>query len=451
MPLLVVGVSHHAASSDELSLLGACCTQVRTGLSTEDVVSGSLVLATCNRFEVYVDATRFHDAVDAVTALVSRCVGAHIGDQMEVRVGDDAVRHAMAVCAGLDSMVVGEAEIAGQVRAAMAGADLTPRLRRLFQHSLTTSKAVASGTALGEAGRSLASVALDLVEARHGPLAGRQVLLIGTGSYARIVVGDLVRRAVSSVVVHSPSGRAARFAQTHDVAALDGGQLPQALAAAHLVISCSGGAAPVLERGDLELRDGATCLPIVDLSPARDVADDVRTLPGVDLLDLDEIGRHVPQAASDALSKAWAIVNRGVAAFGHMECGRAADPAVVAMRTHIARIIEAELENVSRRYPTDVAEAVARSLRRVSNALLHTPSIRAHELARTGELDDYRKAMSTLFGIDVDLTVDGFQAEDPNGSVRLAPDEAEPRPTLALPSAGHPLELAVRPAGSGSW
>jgi glutamyl-tRNA reductase len=424
---------------EDLSALESCSHTVRVGLQGHSCIAGSLVLATCNRFEVYVDADRFHDAVDLVSELVRRHAGAAVADQLEVRVGDEAVRHVMAVTAGLDSMVVGEVEISGQVRSAMVDAALSPRLRRLFQHALTTSKAVTSGTSLGAAGRSLASVALDLVETRHGRLAGRRALMIGTGAYARIVVGELIRREAAAVTVHSPSGRAERFAQTHAVSALDGSRLREEVAAADLVVACSGGGSACLDCDDLDLRDRSRVLPVVDLSPGRDVTHSVGNLPGVDLLDLDEIGRHAPRAGADAVCQAWGIVDRAVATFGHMECGRAADPAVVAMRTHISRIIEAEMESVSRRYPAEVSEAVARSLRRVSNSLLHTPSMRAHELARTGELDDYRKAMRTLFGIDVQLAITDTEILDAidlgsadsavagPGSARSVASHADPR------------------------
>jgi glutamyl-tRNA reductase len=388
---------------EDLSSLEACSHMVRAELRDQPGVSGSLVLATCNRFEVYLDGVRFHDAVDLVVALVREQAGGRIAEQMEVRVGDEAVRHLMAVTSGLDSMVVGEVEIAGQVRCAMNDAELSPRLRRLFQQALTTSKAVTSGTSLGAAGRSVASVALDLVESRHGRLAGRRAVMIGTGAYARIVVGELVKRDVAAVAVHSPSGRAGQFAQAHDVAALEGSQLCEEIAAADLLVACSGGRSARLDCEDFGLRDSSVILPVVDLSPGRDVTRAVGSLPGIDLLDLEEIGRHAPRAGVDAVRQAWGIVDRGVATFGDMECGRAADPAVVAMRTHISRIIDAEMDSVVRRYPAEVSEVVARSLRRVSNSLLHTPSIRAHELARSGGLDDYRKAMSTLFGIDVEL------------------------------------------------
>jgi len=120
-------------------------------------------------------------------------------------------------------------------------------------------------------------------------------------------------------------------------------------------------------------------------------------------VDLDEVSRNAPAEQADAVAAARDLVRSGVATFGHIEGGRRADPAVTAIRSYVAAIIEAEIVAAERRHTPETADAVARSLRRVSNALLHTPSIRAAELARTGDLEDYRNALHTLFGIDVEV------------------------------------------------
>lgn len=404
--LVAVGASHHTVGLDELAALTPHAEQVRAGLAAHPAVRGVLVLATCNRFEVYLDAAEFHPAVEAAVAAVAGLAGTRLAADLAVQVGEAAVSHALTVTCGLDSMVVGEAEITGQVRAAVAAGDdsLSPTLRRLFQHALATSKAVTSQTRLGAAGRSVASVGLDLVERRHGPLADRRVLVLGTGAYARVVVAELSRRGVTDLWVHSGSGRAERFAQTHPVAPVPTGDLPNALARAELVIACSGGPGPVLTTEHLiDARYGAQgALPVVDLSLGGDVDPQAGSLPGVDLIDLEAIGEHAPEEAASAVLAAQDLVDRAVQAYVHVEGGRAADPAVVAMRSYVMTMIEAELRLIERRYPPEVAAVVARSLRRVSNALLHAPSLRAHELARSGGIDDYHRAMVTLFGFELE-------------------------------------------------
>ena len=408
MPLVVVGLSHHQVAADELAVLEPVADELAARLSQSPVVAGLVVLSTCNRFEAYVDAEVFHPTVELVTRTITELAGpsaAPLMDALQVHVGQGAVEHCLTVACGLDSMVVGEAEVAGQVRAALAhaGDRASATLHRLFQHALTTSKAVTSSTGLGAAGRSVASVGLDLVESRHGSLPERRILLVGTGAYARVVSAELARRGCTDVWVHSSTGRATAFAATHPVRPIDPDRLVDELARAQLVITCSGSNRFRVTRAALaEARFGAqSALPIVDLALKGDVESAAAELPGVDLIDLEVIGEHAPSGATTAVLRAQEVVARATEAFLHLEGGRAADPAVVAMRAHIMGIIECEQALVARKYPPEVAEAVARSLRRVSNSLMHTPSLRAHELARTGELDDYRRAMYTLFGIEV--------------------------------------------------
>jgi glutamyl-tRNA reductase len=182
------------------------------------------------------------------------------------------------------------------------------------------------------------------------------------------------------------------------------GDLAHALAWADAVLCCSGTGSETLTSDVLsDARLGRTGpLPVLDLAMAGDVAPEVSLLPHVVVIDLDEVARSAPAEQADAVAAAMELVCRGVATFSHVEGGRKADPAVTAIRAYVAAIIQAEILAAERRHTPETADAVARSLRRVSNALLHTPSIRAAELARTGDLEDYRTALHTLFGIDVE-------------------------------------------------
>ena len=398
--------------SAELAALAARAGSLATRLlDAHPGVRGTVLLATCNRFEVYVQAEEFHPAVDAVRAELSLIAGleaAEVDTALTVHAGVGAVEHLFKVACGLDSMVVGEHEIAGQVRQALANADGTasPLLRRLFQAALTTSKAVATQTTLGLSGRSLASVGLDLIDERYGSLAGRRVVVQGTGAYAGVVVSELLKREVTEIRVHSSAGRAEAFAETHDPVApiTSERDLFEALNQADLVVCCSGtGAAPLTADLLSEARIGReTPLVILDLAAAGDVAPDVALLPEADLIDLDTVAEHTPAEQAEAVAAATDLVDKAVATFQHIEGGRRADPAVTAMRAHVSQLIEAEIAAAEARHTPETAAAVARSLRRVSNALLHTPSVRAAELARTGGLEDYTNALHVLFGIDVE-------------------------------------------------
>ena len=180
------------------------------------------------------------------------------------RVGSAVVQHLCAVASGLESMVVGEDEIAGQVRACLATSQqertTTPTLERLLQRALATSKAVTNSTGLGAAGRSIVSVGLDLIEGRHGPLAGSTALVLGTGSYARVVIAALNRRGCTDISVFSSSGRAAQFAATHDVNAVELADLVAAIGHSALVAACSGAPHYLLDEA---LLAGVTCPRLV--------------------------------------------------------------------------------------------------------------------------------------------------------------------------------------------
>ena len=191
--LMVLGASHHDLELTHLErLIGEPGRLGRTlsALATGDAspISAVVVVATCNRLEIYLDAARFHDAIDEVTAAVAELAGAsadEVSGMLKVRVGSPVVAHLFTVASGLDSMVVGEAEINGQVarafRDAQAAGTTSPAINLLFQSAARTAKQVASDTGLGAAGRSVASVALDIAT-DSGDLRDARALVIGTGA-----------------------------------------------------------------------------------------------------------------------------------------------------------------------------------------------------------------------------------------------------------------------------
>ncbi len=412
MTLVLVGASHHDVPLDEIARLSAAGDRLARQIVSDSAdVAGAFVLSTCNRFEVYLDLRRFHDPVEATTQLIAQSAQLpidYVADAMRVVVGTSVAQHLFSVDAGLESMVVGEDEIAGQVRDALARAQregtTSPTIERLLQRALATSKAVTSMTGLGAAGRSIVTVGLDVAEDRHGSLEGQRALVLGTGSYARVVSAALARRGCIEIGVHSTSGRASGFAATHDLTPVSHEHLEKAVRSAGVVAACSGSNLPVLDRALLaRARTGAhATLPILDLALVPDVASDARDLPEVDVIDLGVIHAHAPREHSAAILEAQNIVLDAVGQFERDESGRTADGAVVAMRSHVMAIIDDELQRIRGRVDVETADEVARSLNRVSNALLHTPSIQAHELARTGNIADYHDAVRTLFGIDID-------------------------------------------------
>ncbi|HMO11845.1 MAG TPA: glutamyl-tRNA reductase, partial [Actinotalea sp.] len=234
MPLLLLHATHHDLDLSDLGVfVGA--DQVGPPIAAHPDVSGALVLATCNRFELYLDADG-DDAVSHAVAVVAEVAGRPfetVQELFEVAHASEAAHHLFRVTAGLSSAVVGEQEIRGQVRraVALAGAQrtLSPLLHRLVGAALEASRDVARRTRLGDAGRSSVAVALDIAEEHGVDWAKAQAVIAGTGSYAGTSLAQLRERGCGSVAVHSASGRADGFAERHAVAAVPVGGMGAAL------------------------------------------------------------------------------------------------------------------------------------------------------------------------------------------------------------------------------
>jgi glutamyl-tRNA reductase len=359
--------------------------------------------------EIYLDAVRFHDAIDEATATVAAVTGMPVDEVcalLKVRVGAPVAAHLFTVAAGLDSMVVGEAEIGGQIARAFREAQLagnaSPAINLLFQSAARTAKQVTTDTGLGAAGRSIASVALDIV-ARSGDIAGSRALVIGTGAYARVVATELRARGCGDLSVFSPSGRAAGFADRHRATPIDEDGLVGAVTAADIVITCSGRASDVL---DADILSAAVAgrdkpLPVIDLALHSDVSAAARSIPGIRVIDLHSVAEQADHTHLSAVTAAQDIVIAGVAAFEDRLAVRRLDPAVVALRQHISSAVEKEMARLRVKYPSDIAADMELALHRVTQSLLHTPTLRAKELARTGDGAHYLQALHTLFGIDI--------------------------------------------------
>jgi len=416
MTLAFAGVSHLDVGLAELEQASAMALDLPSELLMQHVADGAVLLSTCNRVELYLDTDDAERAVARAGELFdSPLFGvAGLRSRLRHRTGDDVARHLFAVTSGLESMVVGEAEIAGQVRAAIAEArrdgTVTASLDRLFGTASRVSRQVTSTTGLGAAGRSVVSVALDLVERDHGAIAGRTVCLIGTGSFARISHAALRARGAGELLLYSLSGRAARFAETHQGTVVGQYELADALADADLVVSCSGAPHPVVDRSALALalsgRDAGGALPIVDLALTHDVEEEVRHLDGIHVIDLADVAEHAPPVHADAVSRARRVVDEAVSGFVRVEAGRLADPAIVALREHVRRAMSDELERAERRHAAHTLIAVTGALDRFANGLLHVPSVRIRELVAQGRGAEAMAALELLFGVGPDVLAD---------------------------------------------
>ena len=249
--------------------------------------------------------------------------------------------------------------------------------------------------------------ALDLIAERRGAMPTKSALVIGTGAYARVATPALRDRNCSSILSYSASGRAETFAASHDLEPIGADSLTAVLADVDLVVACSGVHHFVLDAQHVEtITARGRALPVIDLALHSDVHPDVRALDEVDYVDLQVIGHLAPAEHADVVESAQDVVRAAVEAYDDTELGRGADPTVVALRSRFDEAVAAEVERVRRRLGDDAAEVVAQSLHRVTSALLHTPTMRARQMAKLGDGMDYARAIHLVFGINVPLDAD---------------------------------------------
>lgn len=384
---------------------------------------GAVVLATCNRVEIYAESEDASTEVARADLLAAVARGSGLAPEVVERsfrrLDDDAAaRHLFEVGAGLDSAVVGEREIAGQVRRALNEArergDASGALVKLFESATRTAKDVGTQTALGSTGRSIVSVALDLAtEMRAGAsdFEARRfwqeanVLVIGTGAYAGTTLAQLADRGAQNVAVHSASGRAEAFVADRGgwALALGGHAITGAVAEADVLIGCSGGGRTVSAEQLRALREDATGpLTVLDLALTHDFDPGIADLDGVDLITLESVKMAAPEESQAAVVQAGRLVDAAVTDYVSERRARDADEAIVALRRHTQQVLEAEMEKVRARHQcTAAADEVEFALRRMVRQILHTPTVRARQLATEGRLHVVEDALSALFDLQV--------------------------------------------------
>jgi glutamyl-tRNA reductase len=400
--LLCLTANHENASFELLEQLSIGSATTASALTSRDSVTGAVVLATCNRFEAYLDIDDHADSAPDPIALLSTATGVDadaLRGSLTVLTGEPVVEHLFAVSAGLESVIVGEDEISGQVRRSLErarlGATTSSRLELLFQNASHTSRGVRANTPLGGAGRSLVRLALELAASRVTDWSTQRVLVIGTGQYAGTTIAALRDRGADSIAVHSPSGRGAAFALRHGLDLAE--SLGDAFAEADLVIACTSADTPVV---DLPIASGAPSRYrlVIDLGLPRNVDPAVAEMEGIELLDLETVQLHAPLEELTASEDARALVGEAAAEFARLEAEQRMSPAIVALRTHVFTALEAEIERARGRGDTDGSTEAA--LRHLAGVLLHTPSERARRLAREGRGQDFVDGLDAVFGID---------------------------------------------------
>ena len=456
MSVLVVGLSHRTAPLDlleRLALDGAGAAALAGRLHAGQHVDETLVLATCNRLEVVLDAGTFHGALAEVVEALSDLGGMtypELTPHLYVHHDERAVAHLFRLAGGLDSMAVGESQILGQLRAALVSAQerahLGPVLNPLVQQALRVGKRAHAETAIDQVSRSLVSLGLDRAGRVLGDRARARTVVVGAGSMAGLAVATLVRAGVADVVVvNRTDERAAALASLHGVRVGAWADLPRLVGGADLVLTATGAVGHVVTADELAAaraaagRHGAP-LVLLDLALPRDVDPAAAQVPGVHLWGLAElqqegVGEDHADASAEAVSAVEALVHDEVADYLLARRADRLGPTLAALRESAARVVDAEMARLDQRLPeldgADRAE-VRRTVQRVVDKLLHTPTVRVKELQGGGTPTGYAHALRMLFDLDVRAA-----AVDPEPALDLPPG-------VVAALWGHDLDGGVR-------
>lgn len=395
-------------------------------LMRSHVVSEAMLVSTCNRIEVYAVVDAFHPALEAVGSVLGEHSGLGISEMTDhayVHYSEAAVEHLFTVAAGLDSMVVGEQQILGQIRSAYTVADQCrsagSALHELAQQALRVGKRVHTETGIDRAGASVVSVAVHKAQAirgdAHPPM--RRAVVIGAGAMGSLATSQLARDGITEmIVVNRTAERAAELAagvaEKYGIIARGASvdNLADVMADADIVVTATGSVTPVLHVGDVHsalLRraeldvDASAPLMICDLGLPRNVDPAAARLPGVHLVDIEGLrGDTETRAADDDAAAARAIVAGELADYLSAQRQALVTPTVAALRQRAADVVEAEILRLQGRLPDldgDQRDEVAKTVRRVADKLLHAPTVRIKQLASAGNGDHYAAALRELF------------------------------------------------------
>jgi glutamyl-tRNA reductase len=438
--ILVVGLSHRTAPVhllEQVTLTPDAAAKLLDDVASSDHAGEAMVLSTCNRVELYADVDKFHGGLARASELLARQAGVDLDDltpHLYVHYEDRAVAHLFAVACGLDSMVVGESQILGQVRTSLRAAQDAGTAGRtlgaLAQQALRVGKRARTETGIDRAGRSLVTAGLEEAQRAVGPLAGRSALVVGAGAMSALSATVLSHLGAGSIVVANRTlSHAQRVAAAVGGSAVPLAAVPAALREADLVVSCTGAVGHVVAAADIEAavagRDGRA-LAVLDLAMPRDVEARARDLDGVTVVDLETLAdvlEHTEHAADVEATRS--IVADEVTAFLGWQRAASVAPTVVALRDMAEGVVRAELARLAGRLPQLDERAQAEielTVQRVVDKVLHAPTVRVKQLAGEPGGQSYAEALSKLFGLDpaeveavtrADIEVDPTAGEEP--------------------------------------
>ena len=415
MIVALIGLSHKTAPlslRERLALGGEELPQALGYLGSQ--TGNGVLLSTCNRTELYFVAGQGQTHRAAAQRLLAGATGANprlVERHTYFRLHEDAIRHLHCVASGLDSMIFGEVEILGQVRAALEAASqarlCNTVLNRLFHSAIRAGRRVHSETFISRHGRSVSSAAVGLAHRFLGELSGRQVLVLGAGEAGTLTIRSLIKAGVHNVAIANRTyRRAADLAQQLRGRPVPLSRLPQVLAESDIVISASGATVPLIGKeamvAAMARRDGQPVL-LVDIAVPRNIDPAVRDVNGVHLYDIDDLNLMCPASPEEReieMAKAEAIVEEDVQRFLVWWRSLRAVPTIVALRQRLEDIRQHEMAKTFRRFAyldASEREAIEALTRAMVNKVIHQTL--SHLKLHSND-QDYLAVARELFGLD---------------------------------------------------
>ncbi len=422
MSVVVLGLSHRSAP---MALLEAVALDPDRAAALGTVVCGgenvaeAVVLATCNRVEIYALAETFHGAVTEIGDALAAATGvplAALREHLYVHYEDRAIAHVFSLACGLDSMAVGEGQILGQLRMALRSAQTRGQvgatLNTLFQQALRVGKRAHAETGIDRVSVSMVEAGLRHSADVRGALADTRVLVVGAGSMSSLAATTISRLGSAElVIINRTLAKAQHLADATGGRALPLHDLGLALSHADLIISCTGAVGHVITAEILSdaahARTGGPQV-LIDLALPRDVAPDVAELPGVHVVGLAELAEALAADATFAphVKAVRDLVVAEVVDYLAYRRAHEVAPTVAALRSRAADVVAAELSRLDQRLPEDLSKntraEIQLAVHRVVEKLLHTPTVRVKELAGDAKSGDYTQALRELFDLDPD-------------------------------------------------
>ena len=417
MTIVSVGLSHRSTPPDVLEKLVVSAAQrddMLTRLHAEPGIDEVIVLSTCNRMEVYVNAK---GPVEQATRTVAELVAFQgqlpvdeVQRMAQVQVDAAAAEHLFSVACGLDSMAVGEeqivAQIKGAARAAAEALTTGPAVGGLMDAALRVSKRARTETTISTAGISLARAGLDLAQGYLGGLAGRNAVVLGTGSVGKLAARLLREAGVGRLAIASRSeAAAAKLAAAVDGTPLQTADLAADLADADILITATAAVQPVVLAEQVSAaRTSNRPLIVLDLGMPRDVEPAVGLLAGVTLVDIPALGQYLADRdVPDDIPRVREIVAAELVSYNDKQNEAAAKPVIAALHAQIRQLTEAELVRLNDRLPNlsdeERAETAA-TVNRIIRKVLHRPTVRAKEFAGGPDGPAYLEALRQLFDLN---------------------------------------------------